>query len=530
MRAWLERGAAALLLAAAAAPFWTGRYLPFLDLPQHLGLAAVVTRYHDPATHFALYYAIDLRITPYWGYYGSMWLLGHALPLELANRVLFTAYAVGMPLASAFLLASFGRDRRWSVLTIPLVFNTNLFFGFATFLLSIPLFLVALGLAERHLAGERGGARRAVPLAAMAALVFLFHAQTYLLLGACVALLVAVRAGHGHGARWVAGRCAPYLPSLALFAAWFLRSFVGVERPGVEAHTVHHRTYGGVAGLGAVYEPLRVVLEKMPERVVGAFTDGSDQRIALALLAVYAAAAAAAYGRAPVPEGDPRPVRWRRFLLGHRCDLVVLVLLGSYLLVPMEITGHWYLNPRNLVFAALALPLLLGRAARGWRSALVAAGAVVSLLACANAGAKVRAFQRQVGPFDVVARELPRGGRVLGLPFDDGAGGPVRTWPLLHWACWEQVSAGGDVGFSFAGLPSIPVRYRPGMQAPHPYEWRPDRFDWATMGAYYDAFLVSGAPRGRGGEELGRNAAVVARAGPWSLWKPRSQPNPSPNP
>jgi hypothetical protein len=515
---WVERGCAALLLAAAAAPFWSGRYLPFLDLPQHLGLATIIARYGDPANRFARYYALDLSVTPYWGYYGAMWLLGKAFPLELANRLLFTAYAVGTPLASAYLLASFGRDRRWAVFTLPLVFNTNLFFGFGSFLLSIPLFLVALGAVERHLAAERAEAPRAWLLASMAALVFLFHAQTYLLLGLCALLLVAVRAGRG--VSWLAARCAPFAPSLALFAVWFGRSFIAPDRAGVEEHTVHHRTYGGVGGLGAVYEPLRVVLGKLPERLVGAFTDRSDQRLALALLSVFAALLATSYAGAPVVEGGGRG-RAGRFLAAHRCDLLVLALLASYFLAPMEISGQWYINPRHLVFAALALPLLLGRPARGWRAALLGAAAAISLLTCANAAAKVRDFQRQVGPFDVVARELPAGGRVLGLPFDNGARGPIRTWPLVHWACWEQILAGGDVGFSFAGLPSIAVRYRPGMQAPHPYEWRPDQFDWASMGAAYDAFLTSGAPRGRGGAELVAHAEPAARSGPFTVWRPR---------
>ena len=534
---WIERGAAALLLAAAAAPFWTGRYLPFLDLPQHLGLAAIVTRYHDPATRFAHYYTIDPQITPYWGYYGAMWLLGQVVPLELANRLLFTAYAVGTPLAAAYLLASFGRDRRWAVLTLPLVFNTNLFFGFATFLLSIPLFLVGLGLAERHLAADRAEAPRALLLAGVAALAFLFHAQTYLLLCAC-ALLLAVIHGLRRGLRFGAARCAPFLPSLALFASWFGRSFAAAGHAGVEEHTMRHRTYGAVGGLGAVYEPVRVVVEKLPERLVGAFTDRSDQRLALALLAVFAAALVTSYARAPVSEvgatarADLSPSQrdgagtLQRLLLAHRCDLLVLALLASYFLAPMEISGQWYINPRHLVFAALALPLLLGRPARGWRAVLAGAGAAIAVLACANAAAKVRAFQEQVGAFDVVARELPPGGRVLGLPFDNGAAGSVRTWPLLHFACFEQILAGGDVGFSFAGLPSIPVRYRPGMQAPHPYEWFPEQFDWASMGQFYDAFLVSGTPRGRGGEELRRNAVVAARAGTWSLWKPRPRRTP----
>ncbi len=519
VRRRLELALGAALLAAAAAPFWAGRYLPFLDLPQHLGLAAVVSRYGDPATRFSEYYLIDGRPTPYWGYYAAMAILARALPLELANRLLFTAYALAVPLGAAYLLASFGRDRRWAVLAVPLVFSTNLFFGFATFLLSIPLFLFALGLTERHLAGERMRARHAAPLLLVAALVELFHAQTYLLLGLCVVLLGAI---HARGARFLLARSAPYLPSLALFAPWFWRSFVRPERPGAEEHTVHHQLYGAVGGLGAVWEPWRVVLATIPQRLTGAFTDGSDLWIGGALLAVFLVALVTGHGAAPPPPPGARaPGRLRASFLARRCDLLVLALLASYLAVPMEISGQWYVNPRHLVFAALAAPLLLARPGGGWRAALLLGGAVVALAAGVNTAAHVRAFQRQVGPFEEVARALPAGGRVLGLVFDSGRTGPVRIWPFLHWACWEQVLAGGDVGFSFAGLPSIPVRYRPGMQAPHPYEWRPDQFDWATMGSHYDAFLVRGVPRGRGGVELLAHAEVAVAAGPWSLWRPR---------
>ncbi len=528
----MERCAAAVLLAATAAPFWSGRWLPFLDLPQHLGLAAVLTRYRDPATSFAHYYTLDPRITPYWGYYGAMWILGlGGLPLELANRVLFSAYALAVPLASAYLLASFGRDRRWAVLTVPLVFNTNLFMGFATFLLSIPLFLAALGLTERHLGAERLRARHALPLALASSLVFLCHVQTYLLLGVCVLLLLLV---HGRDLRWLVARGAAYLPSLALFGSWSWRSFVAPDAASAEAslvpHTVHHDVFGRLGDLGTVYEPWRVVLATMPQRVVGVFTDGSDQRIALALLAVFGAALATSRGPAGHPGALPPPGggggSWRSWMLRRRCDLLLVALLASYLFLPMQISGQWYLNARYLVFAALALPLLLAGQARGWRMALVGAASALALLACANTAAKVRAFQRQVGPFDEIARQLPPRGRVLGLPFDNGWSGPVRLWPFLHWACYQQAFAGGDVGFSFAGLPAIPVRYRPGMQAPHPYEWRPDEFDWASMGRHYDAFLVSGVPHGRGGLELRRNAAVVARAGPWTLWRPRPSAGP----
>jgi hypothetical protein len=440
---------------------------------------------------------------------------------------------VGVPLASAYLLASFGRDRRWAVFAVPLVFGTNLFFGFATFLLSIPLFLVALGLAERHLASARTRARFAVPLATATCAVYLCHAQSYLLLGLCVVVLLA---SHARGVRWAAVRAVPFLPSLGLFAAWFWRSFVATDGAAGSGHTVRHGGYGRVGAFGAVWEGWRVVVAKMPERLFGSFTDRSDLWLGAALLGVFLVALALAYGPAPLPEGGaertllPRPAkrgegggegRLRRWLLSHRCDALVLALLAAYLLAPMEISGQWYVNPRHLVFAALALPMLLARPAVGLRAAIAGLAALLAVATCANAGLKIRAFQRQVGPFDVIAAALPPGGRVLGLPFDLGAAGSVRLWPFMHFSCYAQVIAGSDVGFSFAGLPSIPVRYRPGMQAPHPYEWTPEAFDWASMGASYDAFLVSGAPRGRGGAELRRNAAIVARAGAFTLWRPK---------
>lgn len=518
----LERAAAVLLLAAAVAPFWAGRFLPLLDLPQHLGLAAVIARHGDPASPFHRYYLLDPRVTPYWGYYGAMWLLTRALPLELANRLLLSLYAAGLPLASGYLLRSFGRDARWAVFALPLVWSTNLFLGFTTFLLSLPIFLVALGLAERHLAAPRARPGRALALAGMAALLFLFHGQSYLLLGLGALVLLAA---HARGAGWLAARCAPFAPSLLLFAAWFVPRFAAGE-PSVEEHTVRHQTYGGLGRLGAVFEPWRAVLTQAPERLFGAFRDRSDQVLGAAAGAAFLVALAAAWGPAPLPaprgEGEGSAVR--RWLLAHRCDLLVAALVLSYLLSPIEISGQWYVGPRHLVFAALALPLLLARPADGWRRAVAASAAALGVALAAEAALHVRAFQRQVGDFDAVARALPPGGRVLGLPFDLGAGGPVRLWPLLHFACYQQVLAGGDVGFSFAGLPSIPVRYRPGMQAPHPYEWRPDELDWATMGAAYDAFLTSGRPRGRGGAELLLHAEPVARAGPFTLWRPRPAP------
>ena len=520
-RAWWRRveGLVALaLLAAVAAPFWAGRFLPLLDLPQHLGLASVLLRYRDATARFSTFYDIRAALDPYWGYYAAMRLLGLAFPVETANRLLFTAYAVLVPAGAAYVLRALGRDRRWAVFALPLVFNTNLYWGFATFLLSIPVFLFALGLSIRHL-GEGLDRRRELALAAAAALLFLFHGQTYLLLGPCVILLLVMG---WRGAAWAARKSLTYLPSLLLFGSWFWRDFVALHPAEVTGHTPEWRSYGSIqgaslgAGLGIRFDPLAEVVTSLPDRLMGAFRDRSEQVILWSAALLFLAALALCRGGA-ARDGAGAPVGWRDRALRWRGELLALLLFCSYLFGPAQVSGQFYLNQRHLIFAALLAPVLLRAPATGLRRWVLGLAAALSLGASANAAAKVIAFQGQVGPFAELVESMEPGGRALGLVFDTGAGGPIRFWPFLHFACYYQALRGGDVGFSFAGLPSIPVVYRPGQQAPHPYEWRPEDFRWETMGRFYDYFLVRGSPRGDAAR-LADHAVLVKTAGEWRLW------------
>ncbi len=504
---WPEVAAAAALLAVAAWPLWAGRYLPLLDLPQHLALSRIVARVADPALGFARWYVVDGRVTPYWGYYAAMrWL--DPLGPELANRLLLSAYAIGLPIAAGYALRSLGRDWRWAAFTVPLVHGTNLFFGFTAFLLSLPLFLVALGLAARHLAAERADAARAIRLAAVAALLSLFHAQTYALLGLAVLALLAVE---WRGVGWAGRRALAFVPSILRVLPWLVRSFGLPGAPLAPGHTARHRNYGSLAELGARWEPLGEVVRTIPERLLGSFNDRSDRWLGAAGALVLLAAAVASRPSAPAAGGA------RAWLRERRGELLALLFLAAYLAAPMEIAGQWYVNPRHLVFAALLAPAFVAVPAAGWRRSFLAGAAALGVLASANAAAKVAAFQEQVGPFDEVLAAMAPGRRVMNLMFDNGGGGPVRLWPFVHWSCYYQALRGGDVSFSFAGLPSIPVAYRPGMQAPHPYEWSPQDFDWATMGDSYDYFLVRGRPWGRAAA-LRRHAVLLREAGPWQLW------------
>src|SRR5687767_7484872 len=93
--------AAALLAGAVTAvPFWVGRFMPLLDLPQHLAVVAVLRHHGDPAWGFARFFDVEWgELTPYWTYYLALWALSWIAPLEVASRLYLTAYALAVPWA-----------------------------------------------------------------------------------------------------------------------------------------------------------------------------------------------------------------------------------------------------------------------------------------------------------------------------------------------------------------------------------------------------------------------------------------------
>ncbi|HEU4383053.1 MAG TPA: hypothetical protein VFR85_06045 [Anaeromyxobacteraceae bacterium] len=529
-----EAIAGALLLAAAVAPFWAGRFLPLLDLPQHLGLAAAVARAGDPASPFAPYLAVDPWPVPYWGFYGLMWLLQRAFSPEVAGKLVLSAYAAGLPLAGGFLLRSLGRDPRWALLSVPLVFSTNLFYGFMPFLTGTPLLVLALGLLDRHLAAERSGPGGAALLGFAALAVFLSHPQPFLLLGFAALLLFGL---HWRGPGWAARRALPLLPALALFAAWLGRAFLAppppFRRPGYSWY-----------GLSASWEPIRDRVGRGMEHLFGSFSDGSDRWLGWALLALLVLSAAAR--PRPAPAGAPARAgaepALRERLRERRGEVLCLGFLFLWLVLPYSVRGQWYLAPRYLTVAAVAAPAFLRAPPAGPRRWLLAAGAALALAFCGNAAWKIRAFQPQMAGLEEVLSRAEPGGRLAGLLFlhrapggavqeiepgpvrhpgldpDQPRPGEQRIASLHHAPAYYQVWRGGDLGMSFAGLPGNPVRYQPGMQAPFPPEWEPGRFDLETMGPWYDWFLLRGAPPDFAAA-LARHAVPVARSGRWELWR-----------
>jgi hypothetical protein len=435
-------------------PLWVGRFLPFLDVPQHLALATVLGRAGDPAWPAAACYEAQWgEFTPYWVHY-LLWLGLRPLGgLETAARLQLTLYAVALPLAAGSLCAAWGRPRRLGLMAAPLALNTNLYLGFAAYVTAALLLLAGLALVVRQRDGPT--ASRSAAVLILSIVLFFTHVQVFALL-----LLLAVALAWRRTAAW--------LPiggvALALLVPWVYLNTT--DRPGTPRYfpdldRPHAEYKGGVE-----------LLSGLPRAVAGAFQDRSDAWILLGWAAVAVAALAASRA-----SRETRREVW----------VPPAVALACYVARPFSIQGQWDVNQRFAWLMALFL-VATPRESPRW---LPAAAFGLCVAVSANAAWHHRRFDREAGGFDAALAAIPPGARVMGLVYDT-RGSVVETWPYLHFPQYAVVRRDACVSHSFAANAPLPVRLRvsPDVQG----VWRADQFRYDAHGAAFDHFLVKDGP------------------------------------
>ena len=213
----------AALTVLAAAPFWRTGLLPMQDYPQILVFARVYGDCRDPSSPFFGTYTTGFPLSPLLLPILTLRAIGAVSSLETAGRVMWTLYAVGLPLASLHLLRALGRDCWCALLVFPLVFSYWSGGGFFAFATSAPLLVLGLSLGVRWLEAPTG--RRGAAFAAVLCALHLWHSMAFaqiLLDFGVLWLLHRAEDGRARLRAWL-----PAVPSLALFALWTLATLKG---------------------------------------------------------------------------------------------------------------------------------------------------------------------------------------------------------------------------------------------------------------------------------------------------------------
>ena len=490
---WLLRVCAA----AMVLPLWSADHLPFTDLPQHVAAIGTLRHWWDPLWRSQEYFTLALGQTQYLLYY----LAGAALAFpfrtaERANLVLLSLTAIAFPYSLRALLRALKLDPRLALFAGTLFWSQALLIGFFNYVAAMPLALWALALAVED--AQARSRRTEIALSVAAVLLFYLHLSAFLWFAPAAALASIALPRFAPAREWPR-RLLWLGPVATLSVLWLLRSPV-----------VHPQSIGWHQPMTVAFEDAGTSLHHVFDALLDIWHGPEDEWCLLAL-------AASALLLAWPQRREPDESAWPRGLAAVWLSFAALL----YFAFPISIGWMWQLNERYALVGALVFPLLL-RPARGPRGAapllLVAA---TSLFAAGNALVEVRAFERQVGPFDRVLAHAQPGRRMIGMIFEQNSP-PAKFSPFLHFQSYYRARLGGVASFSFAELPQSPLRYRPETAPPvHPpgWEWHANLFRNDVDGLYYDYVLVHGNVDPFAERPPGPSWRLLDREGTWALYQ-----------
>lgn len=485
----IQRGSAAdrlfaivfvALTALAALPFWLTRILPMQDYPHFLAFVRAFTDLGHPESPFHGTYTTGFPLSPIVLPMLLVRGIAAVTGLETAGRIVWSLYAVGLPLASLHLLSVLRRDR-WAVLLVfPLVISYWVIGGFFAFATAAPLFVLGLALAVRWL--EAPTRARGVALAIAFCVLHLWHALVFAQMLLCFGVLWLL--SRADGAREKARALSPVAPAIALFGLW-IASTVRGRSPGRKPpswppffdNATHFFDYVG---------PI------VPEAAG-----------AVAMLALFVAATAITAPRAK--SGSFRvasPFAW-----------LALIAAICYLVFPATCFGVEGIHNRQPWVAALLLVFAWSPPRRGASRAIVLGLACAAgLFALVHMSRRFAAFGRETaGASRLLDRLHPH--ETLLAPMGTGSTVAFPGRPLIALELYATARHGGLPNASFAGYEINFIRYVGGRN-PMPgigTAW----LDHPGL-TRFDYVLLRGAAAA--GVARSKKVAPLARDGEWVLY------------
>ncbi|XXY47838.1 hypothetical protein WME91_48325 [Sorangium sp. So ce269] len=471
----------ALLAVAAIVPIWRVRFLPLLDLPNHLAAVHIWHNFEEPWTRFRDFYELSLRPAPYGAYHILTHALAYVVRLEDANRLVLSGYVLSIP-AAALGWARRTRRSPWlSVLTFPLAFSLSWACGFLPFLVGISLLLAGIVALDAHL--ERPSWGRAAAVALLSVGCGLSHPLILFGYYVCVAVLMLC-----YLPRW--RRIAGALPLFAPAAALLVWQLVAFKSPMVDLRS-------GPRFQGA-WVPWHEMLRSFPEYTLNSVSGDLDTRLFWVFLAVASVLAAwsvaglfrVARARGKGNEAGPPPGSLLDRLHRHRSLALCAAMTACYFLVPLHLArpfDWWFVSgrfsPLLCFFGFLAITAPLRGRARLLMAPAVAAALVLPL----HLSQKYESFDERLQPFARLVARIPPRAEVLFVSL------PPRTDEALiiegtnHFSSWVQIMRGG---FSADGWHNVGFPFTLKRRLPAPPSNRGEWFNPDVHGVAYDYVLL----------------------------------------
>jgi hypothetical protein len=175
-------------------PIWLVKYPPLVDYPNHLARAFVLHHLHDPNYDFGHFFAPDWGLNPYWLADFLVQVFQYFLGIYAAGRLLLTVCILGLPLGVAFFLRRANPGNEYFALwAFALAYNPNFLMGFMSFILSVGLCFVVVGLWLDYL--RTGQTKYWFLTLVLATLLFLTHLGGFGIAGVVILLYTLLDRG-----------------------------------------------------------------------------------------------------------------------------------------------------------------------------------------------------------------------------------------------------------------------------------------------------------------------------------------------
>lgn len=491
-----------VLCVATVTPFWVGRYLPFLDQPNHLSAIFVWSHLHDPRYNLAPYYELSLGPVPYWAYYALCRVLTPLFGVEIANKLFLSLYALLLPLGALLLARRFGKSPWVALFAFPLVWNENLFLGFISYVAGIAVLLFALVLVDRQRRRPSVAGGAAVVLVGL--LLYFLHILPYVVFFVFAPLVLVMHGAPFKARRWLADWLPLLLAGLGGTLAFVFRQKLGLRGLAHEGPLRFH----------VAYHRFTEMLAERPRQVLNTLASPRDE-IVLVVLLIAAVALLATARRDRGPRPPPEPAQ-RAPLALFVAALVLCFLLPQSLMQPF----YWYrIGPRLAFVAVLFGALALPGPVSGRRRLLLVPVVAASLFYLGDLARTIVVLNRRFAGFDEVVRHVPYGKSTLTLVLP-----PLNEPELIvncynQWPSYTQIRRGGYNHYNFKE--GFPLRYR--VQKPAPPWDHAEYYNHEYMAPAWDYLLTHNDGKKVdlfGPLERDKKVRLIARSGAWALWEP----------
>lgn len=196
--------------------------LPFIDLPNHLAVAAIYKYYNNPTNLFSQYYEIGNRLlnpNVFHTFFCNLF-----PNVELGNKLFYIIYITLVAVFSLLIIERVKGNKWFSILAFLLIYNFSVNYGFVGYTISIPFILLIVYLSLVYFDPDSSANKFYVKfiLCMNFVLLFYMHAQQ-LLLGMLLFASFSLYFNRKKPIKLFYDLCL-FIPTVLLFVNWWTKS------------------------------------------------------------------------------------------------------------------------------------------------------------------------------------------------------------------------------------------------------------------------------------------------------------------